>query len=583
MSSNPNSGFARLTRWLFWLAIIALVVILIGSGFFISKYLQSRGLSLDIKAPNEINIGVPFVLIVNFSNQSQRVLNNAKLTLNLPNGAAALGAAEGQRVLSEDLGDIGIGSLSQKSFHLLVIKDESTLKQFTAVISYGASGIGQARFEQRQIFDLAVKEPGVSLSLTPPVQVLSGSNFDVKIDYQNVSQEDFSSLEIQADYPASFAFASADPKPDENNNIWKLKDLVPDSKGGIVISGKLIGPAESFFNFGVRLVANISGRRYAINEKSASLAILPSPLELAISLNNQESYITRLGDQLNYVLSYKNSSGVGLADVVIKVKLAGGMFDFGSLKTNANFNSITNTLTWNAGNLPGLKVLPVGESGSVGFQINVKNQFPIRRLGDKNYSLKIEAEISSPTVPPDLAAAQTTGLANLETKIAGAIGIQTKAYFRDAASGILNGGVWPPRVNQMTQYTVHWLVTNYATDVSNVEVRAFLESGVRFTGQVKSNTDFLPTYNDRTQEVVWTINKISAAKGVISQPLEAIFQIEAVPNINQVGNYQPLIRETLISALDDFTGKTLQNQAIGVSTALPDDSTVGQTKGAVGQ
>ncbi len=575
--------FTQWTRRLFWLAVIVLIITLVGSGFFIFQYFQSRGLSMEIKGPTEVNIGVPFDLVVNFSNQSRTVLNNATLNLNLPDGAVVLGASEEQRIISRDLGDIGIGSLSSQSFKIMATKDGNALKRLTALISYGASGIGQARFQQHRDFDLAIKEPGVSLNLTPPVQVLNGSKFDIKIDYQNISQENFSGLEIQVDYPASFAFVSANTKPDENNNIWKLKDLAPNSKGSIVISGQLIGPANSFFNFDVKLSQNIFGHQYVINEKSASLTILSSPLELAVSLNNQENYVSRLGDQLNYALSYQNNSGVGLADAVIKVKLAGDLFDFGTLKTNANFNSITNTLTWNASNLAGLKVLPVGEGGSVGFQINVKNQFPIRRLGDKNYSLKVEAEIDSPTITPDLAATKTTGLADLETKVAGAIDIQTKAYFRDAASGLLNSGPWPPKVNQATQYTIHWLITNYATDVSNVEVRAFLESGVRFTGQVKGNIDSLPTYNDRTQEVIWTINKISATKGVVSQPLEAIFQIEAVPNINQIGNYQPLIMETSISASDDFTGKTLQNQAAEITTALPDDLTVSQVKGAVTQ
>lgn len=580
---SSNSIFAQWMRRLFWLAIIALVITLVGSGFFIFQYFQSRGLSMEIKGPTEINIGVPFDLIVNFSNQSKTVLNNAKLNLNLSDGVVALGTSEEQKIITRDLGSIGIGSLSSQSFKLLTTKDSNNLKRLTASISYGTSAIGQARFQLRQDFDLAIKEPGVSLDLTPPVQVLNGSRFEIKIDYQNISQESFSGLELQLDYPASFAFASANPKPDKNNGVWELKDLAPNSKGSIVVNGQLIGPANSFFNFGVKLSRNIFGHQYTINEKSASLTILSSPLELAISLNNQEDYISQLGDQLNYTLSYQNNSGVGLADVVLKAKLVGDLFDFGTLKTNANFNSITNTLTWNASNLAGFKVLPVGDSGSVGFQINLKDQFLIRRLGDKNYSLKLVAEINSPTIPPDLAATQTTGLANLETKVAGAIGIQTKVYFRDAASGMLNRGPWPPQVNQATQYTVHWLLTNYATDVSNVEVRAFLESGVRFTGQAKSNSDFLPTYNDRTQEIVWTINKISATKGVISQPLEAIFQIEAVPNINQVGNYQPLIREANITASDDFTGKTLQNQAAAVTTVLPDDLTVSQIKGIVGQ
>ena len=108
-----------------------------------------------------------------------------------------------------------------------------------------------------------------------------------------------------------------------------------------------------------------------------------------------------------------------------------------------------------------------------------------------------------------------------------------------------------------------------------------MESGVSWTGKVKSNINFSPVYNPQTQEIVWTIDKISATKGITSQAIEAIFQIEALPNINQVGNYQPLIRETNIFASDDFTGKTLQNQSAGITTALPDDLTVQQTKGIV--
>jgi hypothetical protein len=345
----------------------------------------------------------------------------------------------------------------------------------------------------------------------------------------------------------------------------------------------LIGPNNSFFNFDAKLYMNILGHRYLINQKSGSVAISPSPLELSLSLNEQDNYVASLGDQLVYAVIYKNNSGVGLADVVIKVKLMGDLYDFNTLQSKANFNSITNTLTWNASNLSELKLLAVGDSGMVIFQIRVKNQFPIRRLGDKNFTLKTEAEISSPTVPYYLSATQTTGLANLETKIAGATKIETKAYFRDAASGLANYGPWPPKVNQPTQYTVHWLVTNYSTDIRNVEIRAFLESGVTWTGKVKGNAGSLPTYNDRTQEVVWTIDKIPATKGVISSPLEVVFQIQATPNITQVGNYQPLIKETYITALDDFTGTRLQNQAAAVTTVLPDDPTVSQTLGIVAQ
>ena len=580
---NSNSSFAKWTQRFFWLAITALIAALIGSGFFIFQYLQSRGLTMDVVGPAEVNIGVPFDLTVDFSNQSRNILKNAKLSVALPDGAVILGASEDQRIYSEDLGDIGTGSLAQKPLRLVITKDENTLKRFTAYISYGASGIGQARFEERRDFDLRIKEPGVFLDMTLPDQILSGEKFDIKINYRNISQENFSGLELQLDYPASFAFESAIPKPAKVNNSWELKSLSPNSEGDIVISGQLIGQGKAVFNFDAKLAMNVFGRRYLMNQKSGSLAIAPSPLGITVSLNEQEGYVAQLGDQLVYAVSYQNNSGVGLADAVMKVKLTGALYDFNTLQAKANFNSITNTLTWNASNMPELRILSAGDTGLATFQIRLKDQFPIRRLGDKNYLLRAEAEIDSPTVPYYLSAQKTTGLANLETKVAGAIKIETKAYFRDAVSGMINRGPWPPRVNQPTQYTVHWFITNYATDVRNVEVRAFLESGVNWTAQVKSNTGSSPVYNDRAQEIVWLINEIPATKGIVSQPLEVVFQIEATPNVAQAGNYQPLIKETSITAFDKFSETRLQNQAVGVSSSLPDDLTVSQIKGIVEQ
>lgn len=574
MNSNSSPIFAKWLRRFFWLIIIILVVIFIGGGFFIYQYLQSRGLIMEIKGPSEVNIGVPFNLTVDFNNQSKNILKNARLNLNLPEGAIILGATEDQRVFTEELGDIGLGSLSQKSYRLLIISGENTLKRFAAFITYKSPGISQTQFIVRTDFDIRVKEPGVSLDLFSPDQVLSGEKFDFKVKYRNFSQENFSDLELRLDYPPNFAFESANPKPADANNLWSIPNLPAGADGEITISGRLIGPSKSFSNFGARLMVNFLGHRYLINQKSGSLTIAPSPLELGVSLNKPENYAAQLGDQLIYAINYQNNSGVGLADAVIKAKLTGEMFNFSTLQSNANFNSLTNTLTWNTSNSPELKVLSAGDSGAVTFQIKVKDSFPIKRLGDKNYYLKVEAAIESLTVPPYLSTTKTTSLVTLETKVAGAIKIETKVYFRDAASGLVNRGPWPPKVNQPTQYTVHWLVTNYAADVKNVEVRAFLKSGVKSSS---------PLYNERTQEIVWLINKIPATKGVISSPLEAVFQIEATPNITQAGNYQPLIKDTTITAFDEFSETQLQNQAAGVTTALPDDLTVQQVKGMVAQ
>ena len=97
---------------------------------------------------------------------------------------------------------------------------------------------------------------------------------------------------------------------------------------------------------------------------------------------------------------------------------------------------------------------------------------------------------------------------------------------------------------------------------------------------VKSSTGFAaPQYNERTQEVVWLVEKIAATRGIIGEPVEAIFQIEAIPSAS--GNYWPLIGETVLKGKDDFTGLEISSKDFPVTTLLPDDSTVGSQQGIV--
>lgn len=577
MSSTAHKWLKRL----FWLIFIGLFFALITGIFFVYQYFQSRGVSLEINGPNEVYIGVPFELSVNFQNQSQNVLKNASLNLFIPEGTVLLDAETEQKNISEKLGDIGLGSFSQKTFRFAMTSDGNTKKKFSVSLNYESVGAGQTRFETQQNWEIKTKESAVSLDLTLPDQISNGEKFAVQLDYRNLTLTDFSDLEFNFSYPVNFVWESAEPAPTKNNNAWGLKNLPAGEEGKIIFNGRLLGQPQSSADFAVKLTKNFLGRHYEINQKSAQVAIAASPLALTIYLNEQENYISRLNDSLIYNLIYQNNSDGALSDVVITAKLLGEMYNWETLQTNARFNSLTNVLTWDNNNQPELKMIPAGQNGAVSFQIKTREQFPIKRLSDKNYLLKTEAEIISATVPDYSSAVKTVGLAKLETKLAGVVKIETKAYFRDATSGILNRGPWPPKINQATQYTVHWLINDFAVDSRDLDAKTSLEPGVKWLGNAKSSNEILPIYNAPANEIIWQINKISANKGVINPPLEAIFQIEATPALSQKGNFQPLLKETIITAFDEFSETRLQNFSPAVSTELPDDASVSQIKGIV--
>ena len=84
--------------------------------------------------------------------------------------------------------------------------------------------------------------------------------------------------------------------------------------------------------------------------------------------------------------------------------------------------------------------------------------------------------------------------------------------------------------------------------------------GARFTGIVKSNINSIPIFNERTQEIIWQIDKIIATKGIISAPIEAVFQVEIIPNLTQIDNAISLVGEVLMNAFDEFTGSQTGSQ-----------------------
>jgi hypothetical protein len=272
---------------------------------------------------------------------------------------------------------------------------------------------------------------------------------------------------------------------------------------------------------------------------------------------------------------------VDLRDVVITAELLGTMFDIPTLSSDGFFNSINNTITWNASNKSELSLIPAGETGEAVFSVMIKGSYPIYRLSDKNFVLKVKGKIESPTVPEGVGADKTTAMAENQVKVRGKIGVESKVLFRDSMSGVVNEGAWPPKVDEKTEFTVHWILTNYATDIKDVSIKSFLNPGVKWKGNIKGNTTTLPEYNERTQEIIWNVGNVAATKGVIGEPIEAVFQIEATPSVLSIQNYIPLVGRTEAEAEDSFTGISLTAEDEGATTRLADDPMIKEGEGRV--
>jgi hypothetical protein len=69
---------------------------------------------------------------------------------------------------------------------------------------------------------------------------------------------------------------------------------------------------------------------------------------------------------------------------------------------------------------------------------------------------------------------------------------------------------------------------------------------------------------------------VPAGTGIITQPIEAVFDVSNVPAVNQVGQDATLLGQSSLAATDAFTGQALQASADAITTALLGDPNIPQ-------
>jgi hypothetical protein len=575
---------AELPRWLRRLLILggSLTLLVVAVGLFLIFFYTSGGrdVSVTVTLPTSVVRGAPFDVQVDVINSTGAALQGGTIELDLPAGLVNYGGPNPSSI-SDDVGTVGTGSLSKKTYSLLPVGNVGSAETVDAVLNYSSGGGTQ--FNARGTAQTTIQGQALNVSATPPSQILAGSSFSLPVTYENDSDFAFPAVALSANYPDGFKFDSSDVAPESLNNYWQLGALAPHASGTLTIVGHLAAGSGSGVTLPLTLAATFNGTDFPVAETAVALNPSPAPVGLTVLVNGANAYVARVGDTLNYAIDYQNLSGIALSNATIKATLLGDLLDFGTIATDGQFNAGTQTVTWSAATDPGLALIAPGASGEVDLKIKLKDQLSAARLNEKNYSVQISVIMASPTVPPYLSASRTTAQAIVPTKISGLVSVSASGFYRDAPSGIVNAGSLPPQVGQTTDYTIHWDITNFTTDLNNVTVSAALPPGVVWTGQVKSNVSSLPTYSSSSDAVTWVIPSVPAGRGILSDPVEAVFQVAATPPADFIGQYEPLLGPTSLSASDSFTGLTLQSQDAPVTTALPSDPTVGQSQGMVVQ
>ena len=561
---------SKLSKFFPIIAISVFVILGTVAGIFVfSKFFGGEtqvNASVDIYAPAQMYRGVPFEASIEVRNDEDFTLKGGELTISLSSGLAPSG---GKLRIEEEIGEIEPGEKFEKKIPVFAVGEVGSVQKINIEFLYDLNGGKKEIKDEHEVF---IKESGIRLLVERSQIPSENSKFEIKITYENVSAVDFADSSIEVMYPNLFVFSSSDPVPFKGKGVWSLGSVKSKSGGKITIYGTVSKNESSPLKLPVVFKTKVEGEEFILAEESVILTATPYPILMSLLVGGKEDYIASINSGVSYMLKVRNNSGISLSDVVVVTKLEGEVFDFSTISTKGTFSSVDNTIRWNAAQIPKLRTLGPEESIELSFSTRLLEDFPIKTPSDKNFILKNTIETTSPTIPHGSTADKTYVRVMFENKVMGKIEIDAKAW-RDDPWGIINTGVLPLRVDTPTQYTIHWTVKNYSTDVRDVLVRSALEPNVKFTGIVKTNAPTSPVINERTNIVEWKIPFIDAGRGVINKPYEVVFQVEATPSIAQTGRALKLLQETTIEALDTFTGLIIKDKDDEVDAKIQHDPT----------
>ncbi|MGE4554610.1 MAG: hypothetical protein AB7D02_00510 [Candidatus Paceibacterota bacterium] len=544
----------------FWggLAVAGLMIL---AGYLVYNFFNQGTVSLLIISPDEAKSGELKSIRFQILNNSNSDLEDTLLTIKLPPGIFNPEDFSNDEVVIE-LGKIDKKSQKEISYSLLITGENNTLKTIEANFRYRPKNIS-AYFEKNDSKNILINGSLFKLSVLAPNQVFQDQNFPLVLSWSNPYDYFYENVEIRATWPPDFSFQESNPNPVslESNNIWSLGVVNPGAEGKINIKGVLSGQAGEAKRIIFSLGINQNGQFFPLVNAESVVSLVENPLKIYTLVNGATSYEADLGEELNFSIFYQNNYSSSLRNVKIKVDLSGDVFDYDSLKAPKGlYSKQLKQIVWDGLYVSDLYNLVPGESGSLSFTIKLKKDWPMISKSQQNPLLEVKTTIESGSLPEGVELTELPKSAFLNTiKVNTQAQLVVESYHYDYASGIANTGNLPLRVDQPTDFTIHFKIKNSYNALNNVIVQTTLPYWVEFTQQVAGNYGAnRPSYDPLTRTVVWDLNLIEAGSGILDKGYEAIFQIRVTPPSNFVYQPIPLTGEITFRAIDSFTGKAIE-------------------------
>jgi uncharacterized repeat protein (TIGR01451 family) len=576
--------FFRFFRFVFWLAIIGIVLYFAYNLYQDYRSKNSNFLELKTELIGEVKAGQEMFYTLSYKNLTNNTLKNIKLEVTYPDSFIYLESLPTPfankntwEISSLSSGESGTVKVKGK-----VINEEGKDNLFLAKANYYLDGFS-TEFKQEISATTLVDGFGFSVDISSASTALVGDENYIDIAFGNYEMVP-SDINFSFSAPTNVTFTGVEslaPSTATSSSSLLSLQKIGDDTLGITGFNSVLGSQTVRLKYIVKEKSNEQekialtfqeksddGNYHTFFKKEVALDVIKSALDLNLTINgNQSNTGVNFGDTLNYSISYSNKGEATMRELVIMAVLDSDFIDWNTFKDKQAGQRKTNTIVWTGSEVPGLKELAPGREGVINFSIGV-DKFNTGDLGKSfqiksyaQYSIKNSADVSnSGDNQSNVIINKINSDASLKEQI---------LYFNDDNVPVGSGPL-PPQVGVKTGLKVYWKLSNNLHELSNAQVTYVLPPGVSYDDSHKTSVGNL-TYDSLTRQVTWQVGRLPLS--VLSATAE--FGISVTPTASDKGRIMVLSTGALVQALDSETQGNINRQGTAKTTRLEDDDIAG--------
>jgi len=535
--------------------------------------ISSDNIQLDISGPSTLGGGEVMSMQIGLSNNNSVPIESATVIVKYPTGTRSVG--DSPRNLYEEripVEDIVPGDTKNIPVRVAIFGEENSEKVVSVTLEYRIGGSSGTFYKDSEPFNFRISSSPLVLSIKSVQKVSSGQLVDVTVTAASNATSPLTDILITAEYPNGFDYQSASQAPIFGENVWRIAELLPEEKESITIKGIVTGLTQESLQVNFSAGPPDPDNQYAISaplaDTRAEFTVERPFIDVAVEIEDQADGVAIISQDktADVTVDITNTLDETVYDMVVEVVPEGNALDENSVQGNFGFyDSNTNSVRWEVSNNPTFAEVNPGDTRSLDFTI-------IQGQTKTTSAFDLVVNVYARRVAESSASEQLVGTVTREGKYSSSVALGSQAGRNVGRFG--DAGPVPPKVEEVTTYTVTLVAEAGANDMTNAVVNTALPVYVNWLDEYDAEGQV--TYNTVSKKLEWAVGDITNG-----QRKELIFQVSIQPSTSQIRTTPILINQQRIQANDRFTGELLQDTATPVTTELSTEAGFEEDNGKV--